>query len=63
LTNYGSAATPGVHSTAVAIDPRNWELVHFTLWEHAAPDSAGVRYQVLHLSTPQLGDIGAGRHW
>jgi hypothetical protein len=48
-----------VHSTAVAIDSRNWELVHLTQWEHTAPD----RYQVLHLSTPQLGDMEAGRHW
>jgi hypothetical protein len=43
------AGTSGVHSTAVVVDPRHWEVVHYTLWEHAAPDTAGIRYQVLHL--------------
>jgi hypothetical protein len=57
------AATDGVHSTALAIDPRNWELVQFTLWEDTAPESAGTRYRVLHLSTPELGELQAGRHW
>jgi hypothetical protein len=46
-----------VHSSAFAIDPRNWELVHFTLWERDAPDAAGVRYQVLHVSSPHLSEI------
>jgi hypothetical protein len=57
------ARTPGVHSTALAIDPRQWELAHFTLWEHRAPQSAGTRYQVLHLSSPHLNDLEVGRHW
>jgi hypothetical protein len=57
------ARTSGVHSTALAIDPRHWELVHFTLWNHTAPESAGCHYQVLHLSTPHLSDIAKGRHW
>ena len=57
------AATDGVHSTALAIDPRNWELVQFTLWEDTARESAGTRYRVLHLSTPELGELHAGRHW
>ncbi len=54
------ARMPDVHSTAVAIDPRHWELVHFTLWNNMAPEATGTRYQVLHLSTPHLifnGDI------
>jgi hypothetical protein len=57
------AATPGVHSAAVAVDPRRWELLHFTLWEHTAPAEAGDRYQVLHLSAPELDTIATGRHW
>jgi hypothetical protein len=38
-------------------------LVQFTLWEDTAPESAGTRYRVLHLSTPELGELQAGRHW
>ncbi|MCZ4122968.1 DUF4865 family protein [Streptomyces sp. H39-S7] len=57
------AATPGVHSAALAVDPRHWELLHFTLWEHTAPAEAGDRYQVLHLSAPEQDTIGTGRHW
>ncbi|TJZ44079.1 DUF4865 family protein [Streptomyces piniterrae] len=58
------ATTDGVHSTALALDPRHWELVHFTLWSDAVPHaSAGDRYQVLHLSAPGVGRLGAGRQW
>ncbi|MFD0163989.1 DUF4865 family protein [Streptomyces decoyicus] len=57
------AATDGVHTTALGFDPRLWELVHFTLWAHAAPESAGARYQVLHLSAPGTGGLGTGRQW
>jgi hypothetical protein len=51
------AQTAGVHSSAFAIDPRNWELVHFTLWERDAPDAVAIRYQVLHVSSPHLSEI------
>jgi hypothetical protein len=44
------AGQPGVHSTALAVDPQRWELVHFTLWTETAPASAGTRYEVLRLS-------------
>ncbi|WP_405145242.1 DUF4865 family protein [Sphaerisporangium sp. NBC_01403] len=58
------ARSPGVHSTALAIDPRRWELVHFTLWRDAVPDDAAAdRYTVLHLSAPHAGDLQTGRHW
>jgi hypothetical protein len=53
---------PGVHSTALAVDPHSWELVHFTLWA-SAPATDGVRYEVLHLSAPALAAIETGRHW
>jgi hypothetical protein len=46
------AGMPGVHSTALAIDPRHWELVHFTLWNNMTPEATGTRYQVLYLSMP-----------
>ncbi|MFI0733894.1 DUF4865 family protein [Streptomyces sp. NPDC021225] len=59
-----TARADGVHSTALVIDPRGWELLHFTLWEDAAPpDAPGDRYQVLHLSTPDLARLPRGRQW
>ncbi|TDU90030.1 uncharacterized protein DUF4865 [Kribbella voronezhensis] len=42
----------GVHSSAIAVDPSRWELVHFTLWSGEPGIVPGTRYQVLHLSTP-----------
>lgn len=57
------ATTEGVHTTALALDPRRWELVHFTLWADNAPRSAGDCYQVLHLSAPGTGALGEGRQW
>jgi hypothetical protein len=52
-----------VHSTALAIDTRAWELVHFTLGASPAPDDAGTAYEVLHLSAPQFDDMKVGRQW
>lgn len=57
------AGRRGVHTTAVGIDPRGWELLHFTLWEGAAPDVAGSASEVLHLSAPGLGALRPGRRW
>lgn len=57
------AAVRRVHTTAVAIDPRGWELMDFTLWEGAASDEAGSEYEVLHLSAPGIGMLRHGRHW
>ncbi|MFI7100655.1 DUF4865 family protein [Streptomyces sp. NPDC050161] len=57
------AGTDGVHTTALALDPRHWELVHFTLWADAAPQTVGARYQVLHLSAPGIGRLATGRQW
>ena len=51
------ANLPDVHSTAVAVDPQGWTLVHFTLWTRIAPDVEGTRYEVLHLSTPHFDEI------
>jgi hypothetical protein len=60
----GRAAAPGVHSAALAVDPRHWELVEFTLWQEAAPAEPGTdRYRVLHLSRPGIDALGAGRQW
>jgi hypothetical protein len=54
------ATIAGVHSSAVAIDPLRWQLVRFTLWEHANPAMEGARYEVLHLSAPHLDAIAGG---
>jgi hypothetical protein len=54
--------TPGVHSTALAVDPRSWELLDFTLWTEATR-APGTHYEVLHLSTPELRSLETGRHW
>lgn len=55
------AGVPGTHSTALAVDPASWELVHFTLWADAAAEGPGVHYEVLHLSTSE--ELPTGRWW
>jgi len=50
--------TPGLHSAAVGVDPRTWEVVRFELWEEH-PGEEGV-YEVLHFSEPELDQITAG---
>jgi hypothetical protein len=53
-----TAMREGVHSSAIAVDPARWEVVHFTLWATPEPDAVpGTRYQVLHLSTPGTKDL------
>lgn len=52
-----TAAMAGVHSSAIAVDPTRWELVHFTLWSGEPGIVPGTRYQVLHLSTPGTKDL------
>lgn len=57
-------ASPGVHCSVLAVDPRRWEIVRFTLWEAAAPAGVdGERYEVLHLAAPHLGEVPVGRQW
>ncbi|AZQ74146.1 DUF4865 family protein [Streptomyces abikoensis] len=60
------AGRAGAHTTALAFDPRHWQLLRFTLWEHAVPpgeDERAERYEVLHLSHPHLKELPEGRHW
>ncbi|MEV7771200.1 DUF4865 family protein [Kitasatospora sp. NPDC086791] len=57
-------AHPALHTAAVAVDPSRWELLRIALWHGPAPEEAtGTRYQVLHLSRPELDRLPAGRHW
>ncbi|MDF0373867.1 MULTISPECIES: DUF4865 family protein [Streptomyces] len=55
------AGTPGAVATALAVDPRHWELLHFSLWEHEPSPVPGDRYEVLHLSAPERGRLGRGQ--
>ncbi|MFE4680531.1 DUF4865 family protein [Streptomyces sp. NPDC056721] len=48
---------------AVAVDPRHWELLTFSLWDHASPDTPGDLYEVLHLSAPERDRLPRGRQW
>ncbi|MER5853400.1 DUF4865 family protein [Streptomyces sp. NPDC002012] len=61
--SQGLAKTPGAVATALAVDPRHWELLHFTLWAQEAPEAPGERYEVLHLSAPERERFGEGRQW
>lgn len=59
-----TATRPGLHSAALLIDPRHWELLRFTLWQDVAPGAPGEeRHEVLHLSKPGLDEIRTGRQW
>ncbi|MFI9719465.1 DUF4865 family protein [Streptomyces sp. NPDC052396] len=60
---HTTARREGVHTTALAFDPRHWQLLRFTLWESAAPadEDATERYEVLHLSAPHLEALPGGR--
>ncbi|MGW6268448.1 MULTISPECIES: DUF4865 family protein [unclassified Streptomyces] len=57
------ARQDGALYAAVAIDPRTWEAVHFTLWDHASPKGEGEIFQVLHLSAPERALLPQGRQW
>ena len=62
------ACADGVHSTALAIDTRAWEVVQFALHEAAQPGRpwdpsapvAEATYRVLHLSSPHIEDVEVG---
>ena len=58
----GNSDAPGLHSSALVVDPATWELTYFRLWATQAPACSGTRYQVLHLSAPHREELrGAGR--
>lgn len=57
------ARQEGVIFSAVAIDPRTWEALHVSLWDHASPKGEGEVFQVLHLSTPERALLPQGRQW
>ncbi|WP_327121252.1 DUF4865 family protein [Streptomyces sp. NBC_01341] len=59
-----TAAHPGAVATVTAVDPRHWELLHFSLWDHEPPGPLpGDRYEILHLSAPERDRPVRGRQW
>lgn len=57
------ARQDGAVCAAVGVDPRRWELLTFSLWDHASPDTPGDLYEVLHLSAPERDRLPRGRQW
>ncbi|MFE4993663.1 DUF4865 family protein [Streptomyces mirabilis] len=57
------ASLDGAVCAAAAVDPRHWELVHFSLWDHDTPKAPGEVFQVLHLSAPGRDRLPRGRQW
>ncbi|QIB47367.1 DUF4865 family protein [Streptomyces aureoverticillatus] len=57
------ADVDGSVGVVVAVDPRHWEAVTFSLWADEAPKAVGEVFQVLHFSSPELGLLGRGRAW
>ncbi|WP_052849960.1 DUF4865 family protein [Streptomyces avicenniae] len=62
---HGIARRDDVHTVALALDPRSWQLMRFVLWEDtvAADEAATERYEVLHLSAPGAARLPEGRAW
>lgn len=53
-----------LHIAVAGIDPHRWELVQFSLWTEAPPEHVvGTRFEVLHLSAPELDQVHTGREW
>ncbi|MEV6755174.1 DUF4865 family protein [Streptomyces sp. NPDC051214] len=63
------ARQDGAVYAAAAIDPRTWEAVHFSVWDHASPEGKrhgqgqGDVFQVLHLSAPERHVLPRGQQW
>ncbi|MFC0624863.1 DUF4865 family protein [Kribbella deserti] len=51
---------PGMHTTALAVDPATWQVVRFTLWTVEPLLDAGTRYDVLHVSAPGIERLSTG---
>lgn len=55
------AGQDGAVCAALAVDPRHWEFVYFSLWAHDAPRAHGDVYRVLHVSAPERDRLPRGR--
>ncbi|MFI8878874.1 DUF4865 family protein [Streptomyces sp. NPDC055243] len=57
------ADEPGLIYATAAIDPRTWEMLRFSVWDHASPKGQGDVFQVLHLSAPERHLLPEGQQW
>ncbi|MEV0522906.1 DUF4865 family protein [Streptomyces sp. NPDC050439] len=57
------ARQEGALFAATAIDPRTWEALHFSVWDHESPKGEGDVFQVLHVSAPERDLLTQGKHW
>ncbi|MFB7241186.1 DUF4865 domain-containing protein [Streptomyces populi] len=57
------AGLDGAVCAGAAVDPRHWEVVHFSLWDHDRPTAPGEVFQVLHVSEPGRDRLPRGRQW
>jgi hypothetical protein len=62
---HGVRSCEGIHTAALALDPHNWQLMRFIAWKDSVPqeEKALERYEVLHVSTPELSNLPNGRVW
>ncbi|MGW7272647.1 DUF4865 family protein [Streptomyces sp. NPDC054864] len=57
------AREDGLIYAAAAIDPRTWEALRFSVWDHPSPKGQGDVFQVLHLSAPERHALPRGQQW
>ncbi|MFJ3222135.1 DUF4865 family protein [Streptomyces sp. NPDC086783] len=57
------ATLDGAVCAAAAVDTRNWETVHFSVWAHDTPEAAGEVFRVLHVSQPGRALLPRGPRW
>ncbi len=61
------AGRAGLHTAALTLDPRRWELTRFALWADATAATEDTEdtedYQVLHVCMPGPAPLPAGRRW
>ncbi|MFC8126527.1 DUF4865 family protein [Streptomyces sp. NPDC057302] len=59
------AGRGGAVYAAAAIDPRTWEALLFSAWDHEsdAPKGEGEVFQILHVSAPERGFLTRGQQW
>ncbi|THC50027.1 DUF4865 family protein [Streptomyces sp. A1499] len=58
-----STREEGAVCALAAVDPRTWETVRFSLWEHEPPQGPGDVFEVLHVSAPEREELPRGRQW
>jgi len=55
---------PHVHTAALALDAQSWRMIRFVAWSTPShPEEAAERYEILHVSTPDIAALPNGRVW